>query len=171
MEKTFNDLPQRLLQICDNSTDRLTRMILTPFLNNQTPIYWAICHLPSSLLSESTLRTLPKVVIALIVSCGSLGLNDACLTEMHKACCIRNTNALFQRIDLITKAATETSVFYTIKLVTNAEEPEFEFFIVDFPTRMLVQGKVDMRFIANCERIISRVPTDKLVLADLLTLL
>jgi hypothetical protein len=123
-------------------------MLVAPFLNDQTPIYWAICNIPSSTLVEADLVATPPVLSALIASCGNLSAQA--FNDIQQACSIRSSNKLFQLLKAAIQVE-ETGTPYTITPGSGTVEPAFDFCIPEFPTRMLVEGRIDMRFISECE--------------------
>ncbi|KAH6906417.1 hypothetical protein BKA70DRAFT_1563738 [Coprinopsis sp. MPI-PUGE-AT-0042] len=148
MDKAFDDLPQKLLEACDSKTGRRKQMLQTPFVDGQAPIAWAICNLPDSLLSAGTLERLPPIISALLDCCGEQ--TPSLMDAVYSACCIRNTNSLFQLINPYPKSNWSDTPAYSIKPARSygvTALNEFQFSINDFPTRMLVEGRIDMRFI------------------------
>ncbi|KAH6906418.1 hypothetical protein BKA70DRAFT_407866 [Coprinopsis sp. MPI-PUGE-AT-0042] len=135
LDKTFDDLPQKLLEACDSKIERRKHMLQTPFVDGQTPITWAICNLPDRLLSANKLEKQPPIITALLRCCGEP--TSSVTNLVYSACCIRNTPAY----------SIWPSRLYGFKAAASSE---LQFSINDFPTRMLVEGRIDMRFIHGC---------------------
>lgn len=118
-------------------------MLETAFLNDHNPIHWAICHIPSSILSGATLPEIPPVILRLLECCRGLSVKS--VDSILEAFCLRDTNALLQ---VIHSAASSP---YRITHSNWPNPDQFEFCIPDFPTHILVEGEVVMRFISRCE--------------------
>lgn len=121
-------------------------MLQIPFMNGRSPMHWAISNIPSAILSEATLPALPPILSALIDLGGTLSAEA--LDEIEVTCCIRDSDALFRYFCPLTKGV-NGEVVYTVRRL---DECNFDFCINELPTRMLLEGRVDMKIIVKCER-------------------
>ncbi|KAH6906413.1 hypothetical protein BKA70DRAFT_1287467 [Coprinopsis sp. MPI-PUGE-AT-0042] len=150
MDVTFDELASNLLRICHSESQRLARMLRTPFLNGQSPIVWTICNFPANLLSSGPWDRLPSVLAVLLQCCGAWELHSTLVDTIYGACCMRNSNSLFQLLNLSALSLHSLTPVYTLDQCSPAAPNfAFEFVICEFAKRMLVDGKVDMQFI--CE--------------------
>ncbi|KAH6906419.1 hypothetical protein BKA70DRAFT_407884 [Coprinopsis sp. MPI-PUGE-AT-0042] len=147
MGTNYNYLKEHLLQICSRSRQRRAKMLQTPFLNGETLITWTICHLPERLLLDTPFDRIPPVLRVQLECIKSWEANATLTDAMSVACCIRNANRLFQLLNPYRKSRSSGSLLYTLR--QDATSKTFQFTIDDFPTLMLVEGRVDLRFI--CE--------------------
>jgi hypothetical protein len=158
MEERFPDLAQQLLIACGSSPQRRARMLQTAFLNEQTPVAWVISNLPRSLLAHSQPLLEIPAILSVLFECCEANTPEAMssLPGVLDACCIRNTNALFQLVNPLASPSVLGTPIYSITLSScwddqSGTQDNFDFTVHDFPTRMLIEGSVDMRFIAHCE--------------------
>jgi hypothetical protein len=122
-------------------------MLQTPFLNGNAPLHWAICNLPSTILAEEILPAMPPVISALINATGTLSAQT--LEAIEAACSIIDSNPLFQCLCPLTKGADGEMVYMIAK--RNDAERTYDFCINEFPTHMLMEGRVDMKIIFKGE--------------------
>ncbi|KAH6906420.1 hypothetical protein BKA70DRAFT_1287500 [Coprinopsis sp. MPI-PUGE-AT-0042] len=142
----FDYIQPRLLEICKYDHQRREKLVQTPFLNGETLITWTICHLPERHLLDTPFEVIPPV-LSVQLGCIESWRTDATVTDaMSVACCTRNANRLFQLFNPYRKSSIGAVVY---KLAGGAISTTFQFTINDFPTLMLVEGRVDLRFI--CE--------------------
>ncbi|KAH6906428.1 hypothetical protein BKA70DRAFT_1287539 [Coprinopsis sp. MPI-PUGE-AT-0042] len=149
MEVTFDSLADDLLRVCNSDPDRLARMVRTPFLDGQSPICWVICNFPSDLFSLTLWDKLPPLLSVLLKCCPGWQKLPSAVDAIHKACCMRNSNELFQLLNPHSKLPSSSALIYSVDRRETGSGCEFEFVIQEFPSCMLVDGKVDMRFV--CE--------------------
>ncbi|KAH6901166.1 hypothetical protein BKA70DRAFT_1311469 [Coprinopsis sp. MPI-PUGE-AT-0042] len=149
MDATYDNLANDLLRVCNSDSQRLTSMLRTPFLDGQAPIVWAICNIPANFFSSSSWDKLPPVLSALLESCPGWQNIPSIANTIYGACCIRNSNELFQLLNPHSKSPSSLAPVYTLVKRGTGSGCEFDFVIHDFPTCMLVDGKVDMWFV--CE--------------------
>lgn len=147
MGTNYDHLADHLLQACSRSPHRRSKMLQTPFLNGETLITWTICHLPERLLLETPFDTIPPVLSVQLGCIPSWQANATLTDAMSVACCIRNANRLFQLLHPYRKSS-NNSILYTLQRDVGSDK--FQFTINDFPTHMLVKGRVDLRFICGC---------------------
>ncbi|KAH6906415.1 hypothetical protein BKA70DRAFT_1287478 [Coprinopsis sp. MPI-PUGE-AT-0042] len=148
-EERYPDIAMQLLMACNSDTQRRERMLQTPFLNGQTPIAWVICNIPNSLLTGQALLEMPHILSVLFECCEArTPAAMSALPGVLEACCIRNTNQLFQLLNPL--ANPSGTPVYSITLSSSwTDQDNFDFTIPDFPTRMLIEGRIDMRFISK----------------------
>jgi hypothetical protein len=148
MTVNCDNVVEDLLRVCGHDRQRLEKMLQTPFLNGETLITWTICHLPERLLLNTSFDRIPPVLFVQLKCIGSWDTTRSLTDAMSVACCTRNANRLFQLFNPYRRSPSR-SLLYTLKGDANPET--FQFTINDFPKHMLVEGRVDLRFIYGCE--------------------
>jgi hypothetical protein len=151
MNVTCEDLGNKLLGVCDSNPERLAIMLRTPFLDGQSPISWSICNFPSSLFSSPLWDRLPPILSLLLERCPGWEKHSPTVDAIHKACCVRNSNELFQLLNPHFMVPASPGSVYSVDKREAGSGSEFDFVIPNFPSRMLVEGKVDMWFVCECE--------------------
>lgn len=150
METNYDHLGEHLRMVC--TPERwLRKMLRTPFLNGETLITWTIYHLPEPLLLHTALDRIPPV-LSVQLGCIESWKKIPTLTDaMSVACCTRNANALFQLLNPYRdSAAPSESPIYTVER-DGMHSQTFRFTINNFPLHMLVDKRIDLRFICGCE--------------------
>ncbi|KAH6906421.1 hypothetical protein BKA70DRAFT_1224265 [Coprinopsis sp. MPI-PUGE-AT-0042] len=143
----YDYLGEHLRMVC-TPDHWLEKMLQTPFLNGETLITWTICHLPEALLLHTPLDTIPSV-LSVQLGCIKSWQKIPSLTDaMSVACCIRNTNALFQLLNPYRNSTSSGSLVYSVERYGMGPET-FQFTINNFPMHMLVDKRIDMRFISG----------------------
>lgn len=148
MATSFEYLGEHFLMICNNNRQRVAKMLQTPFLNGETTITWTICHLPAHLLHHTLFNRIPPVLAVQLRFIPSWEKNANLTESMSTACCTTNANRLFQLLNPYRKSKSANSLVYSLS-IANANPRRFDFTINDFPMHMVVDGRIDLRFI--CE--------------------
>ena len=151
IETNFDYLGEHLLMVCGNSRERVQRLLQTRFLNDETLITWTICHLPMQLILRTPLEAIPPVLAVQLRLIPSWQTNTELTEAMTVACCTRNANWLYQLLNPYRRPAimAESHVYSITSLSPTSKT--FDFTINDFPTLMIGDGRIDMRFFCECK--------------------
>ncbi|KAH6906405.1 hypothetical protein BKA70DRAFT_1287446 [Coprinopsis sp. MPI-PUGE-AT-0042] len=148
-EVPFKGLEQRLLQLCLENPKLLCGMVRTPFLDNQTPLQWAIAIVSSSVINpQSQVLKLPSLLSVLLKWSIKAATTDAQFSALYdtifSTCCERNSNSLLQCFNIAAEALPDEPTFYYTMKQHSQNRAWFSFVINDFRVRMLTTGFVNL---------------------------
>lgn len=157
---------KELRHSCQDNSVLLSQMLTTPFIDGQTPLQWILTRLPDIFFAGSQkMDTKPSIISTLLAAASD---NPVATGTLVQTCCERGGNALFQLFNekrqfdhcstaygVIVKSVkappdqSKRPIGILPRLsFDNRQDLHAEFSIPNFPERMLIDGFIDIRFVA-----------------------
>ncbi|KAH6906408.1 hypothetical protein BKA70DRAFT_1429098 [Coprinopsis sp. MPI-PUGE-AT-0042] len=142
-------LESHLLQICLGNPTLLSGMVRTPFLENQTPLQWAISVFPKISPQSYGVIRLPAIFEVLCTWSIWRPPYNVSMKDLYDsvadACCTADSNSLYQHFNLVTRPIPDDHSFSCI--VTQYKETDFGFRIYGLDSQMAGTRSVDLRLL------------------------